>query len=70
MIFVTEDEMHTINNKLTIIIGNIDIGYRKGSLKDNVIKASKELQEILGMISHRNLKIKALLDLNREKDES
>jgi len=70
MIFITDKEMHGINNKLAIIIGNIDIGYIKGSLKDNVIKASKELQEILGVISHRNLKIKALLDPNMDKDES
>jgi len=68
MIFVTDDEMHTINNKLTVIIGNIDIGDRKGVLKDNVIKASKELQEIFGKLLIRNLKVQKLLYPKKFKD--
>ena len=61
MIFLTDSEMHVINNKLTIIIGNIDIGDRKGTLKHNVVKASEELQKIFGEILERNFKIKKLL---------
>jgi hypothetical protein len=70
MIFVTDDEMHTINNKLTVIIGNIDIRDRKGVLKDNVVKASAELKKIIGAIFHRNLKIRALLEPKKEINES
>jgi len=70
MVVLTEKEMHLINNKLTIIIGNIDIGDRKGTLKECVVKASEELQKIIGDILHRNTKIQKLLNLDMEKDES
>ena len=64
MVIITDEEMHRINNKLAIIVGNIDIGERKGSFQANVLKASKELQETFGEILERNLEIRKLLGLD------
>ena len=64
MVLLTNEEMHVINNKLTIIIGNIDINDiadGKGTLKNSVVKASKDLKKIIVEILNRNIQIQNLL---------
>lgn len=67
MVIVTEKDMHKINNKLAVIIGNIDIGERKGTLKESVVKASEELQQIIGGILDRNKEVMKFFDSEIEE---
>ena len=70
MVLITDKEMHVINNKLAIIIGNIDIGKRKKSLNSTVIDAGEDLHDIVGNVLDRHHKIQKILDPDKENYES
>ena len=70
MVLITDREMHVINNKLAIIIGNIDIGQRKKILNNTVIDAGGVLHDVVGKVLDRHHKIQNILDPDKENCES
>lgn len=61
MVIITNEEMHRINNNLAVIVGNVEMGEKRSEFQENVLKASKELQETVNRVLIRNTEIKKLL---------